>query len=286
MEDVQNARQVLPKDVRVVSVAKECCSIEINDQGAGMVLDVFLFLAWEPVNVSRLLIVDDDVEVLALLKKFFVQHAYEVDVAADGEAMWAAIAQQRPDTIILDLMLPGEGGLSLCQKVQAQVGIPIIMLTAMGELSDRIVGLELGADDYLTKPFAPRELLARLRAVQRRAGQSVSAADERSRPVIAFAGWHLDITCRELRSPEGVMIPLSGGEFDLLVVFLEHPQRILTREQLIDLTHGQGHDAFDRSIDVQVSRLRRKIEPDCKRPDLIRTVRNGGYLFTAPVTRA
>ncbi|OEC53251.1 response regulator [Pseudomonas sp. AP42] len=244
------------------------------------------FLAWESVNVSRLLIVDDDVEVLALLKKFFVQHAYEVDVAADGEAMWAAIAQQRPDTIILDLMLPGEGGLSLCQKVRAQFGIPIIMLTAMGELSDRIVGLELGADDYLTKPFAPRELLARLRAVQRRAGQAVSAADERSRPVIAFAGWHLDITCRELRSPEGVMIPLSGGEFDLLVVFLEHPQRILTRDQLIDLTHGQGHDAFDRSIDVQVSRLRRKIEPDCKRPDLIRTVRNGGYLFTAPVTRS
>ncbi|MCF5800870.1 response regulator, partial [Pseudomonas sp. PA-1-5A] len=117
-----------------------------------MVLDVVLFLAWESVNVSRLLIVDDDVEVLALLKKFFVQHAYEVDVAADGEAMWAAIAQQRPDTIILDLMLPGEGGLSLCQKVRAQFGIPIIMLTAMGELSDRIVGLELGADDYLTKP--------------------------------------------------------------------------------------------------------------------------------------
>lgn len=150
--------------------------------------------------VSRLLIVDDDVEILALLKKFFVQHAYEVDVAADGAAMWAAIAQQRPDTIILDLMLPGEGGLSLCQKVRAQMGIPIIMLTAMGELSDRIVGLELGADDYVTKPFAPRELLARLRAVQRRAGEQVSPASEPSRPVIAFAGWHLDITCRELRS--------------------------------------------------------------------------------------
>ncbi|MCK3832585.1 MULTISPECIES: response regulator [Pseudomonas] len=247
---------------------------------------MFSFFARGPGNVSRLLIVDDDGEIRALLKKFFVQHAYEVDVAADGEAMWAAIARQRPDTIILDLMLPGEGGLSLCQKVRAQMGIPIIMLTAMGELSDRIVGLELGADDYLTKPFAPRELLARLRAVQRRAGQPVGAASEHSRPIIAFSGWHLDITCRELRSPEGVMIPLSGGEFDLLVVFLEHPQRILTRDQLIDLTHGRDHDAFDRSIDVQVSRLRRKIEPDCKRPDLIRTVRNGGYLFTAPVTRS
>ncbi|WP_236708316.1 response regulator [Pseudomonas sp. RIT-PI-r] len=236
--------------------------------------------------MSRLLIVDDDMEVLSLLKKFFVQHAYEVDVSPDGVAMWAAIAQQRPDTIILDVMLPGEGGLSLCQKIRAQMGIPIIMLTAMAELSDRIVGLELGADDYLTKPFAPRELLARVRAVQRRAGEQPSPASERPRPVIVFAGWHLDITCRELRSPEQVMIPLSAGEFDLLVVFLDHPQRILTREQLIDLTRGEGHDAFDRSIDVQVSRLRRKIEPDSKRPDLIRTVRNGGYMFTAKVSRS
>lgn len=236
--------------------------------------------------VSRLLIVDDDMEILSLLKKFFLQHAYEVDVAPHGEAMWAAIAQQRPDTIILDLMLPGEGGLSLCQKVRAQTGIPIIMLTAMAELSDRIVGLELGADDYLTKPFAPRELLARLRALQRRVGERQVPDSEPSRPIIGFAGWHLDITARELRSPENVMIPLSGGEFDLLLVFLEHPQRILTREQLIDLTHGQGHDAYDRSIDVQVSCLRRKIEPDSKRPDLIRTVRNGGYMFTAKVSRS
>ncbi|WP_085585779.1 MULTISPECIES: response regulator [unclassified Pseudomonas] len=235
--------------------------------------------------MSRLLIVDDDVEILSLLKKFFVQHGYEVDVAADGQAMWAAIARQRPDTIILDLMLPGEGGLSLCQKVHTQLGIPIIMLTAMGELSDRVVGLELGADDYVTKPFAPRELLARLRSVQRRTGERPDPASEPSRPVIGFAGWRLDITCRELRSPDNVMIPLSGGEFDLLVLFLEHPQRILTREQLIDMTHGQGHDVYDRSIDVQVSRLRRKIEPDSKRPDLIRTVRNGGYMFSAKVTR-
>ncbi len=236
-------------------------------------------------NVSRLLIVDDDVEILSLLKKFFVQHGYEVDVAADGQAMWAAIARQRPDTIILDLMLPGEGGLSLCQKVHTQLGIPIIMLTAMGELSDRVVGLELGADDYVTKPFAPRELLARLRSVQRRTGERPDPVSEPTRPVIGFAGWRLDITCRELRSPDNVMIPLSGGEFDLLVLFLEHPQRILTREQLIDMTHGQGHDVYDRSIDVQVSRLRRKIEPDSKRPDLIRTVRNGGYMFSAKVTR-
>ncbi|MBK5512105.1 response regulator [Pseudomonas sp. TH15] len=239
----------------------------------------------DPVTVSRLLIVDDDVEILSLLKKFFIQHAYEVDVAPHGEAMWAAIAQQRPDTIILDLMMPGEGGLSLCQKVRAQMAIPIIMLTAMAELSDRIVGLELGADDYLTKPFAPQELLARVRPLQRRAGEQRSPV-EPSRPVIGFAGWHLDITCRELRSPDNVMIPLSAGEFDLLLVFVEHPQRILTREQLLDLARGHSHEAFDRSIDVQVSRLRRKLESDTKRPAMIRTVRNGGYLFTAKVSRS
>jgi two-component system OmpR family response regulator len=242
-------------------------------------------LTQDPLNVSRLLIVDDDVEILSLLKQFFVQHAYEVDLATHGEAMWTMIEKNRPDIIILDLMLPGEGGLSLCQKLRAQTDIAIVMLTAMGELSDRIVGLELGADDYLTKPFDPRELLARLRAVQRRAGEK-SQGREPTRPIITFADWHLDITCRELRSPEGVMIPLSAGEFDLLLVFLEHPQRILTREQLIDLARGQNHEAYDRSIDVQVSRLRRKIEPDSKRPDLIRTVRNGGYMFCAKVTRS
>ncbi|QBF26297.1 response regulator [Pseudomonas tructae] len=237
-------------------------------------------------NVSRLLIVDDDMEICALLKKFFLRHGYDVDLAGNGDAMWVAIELNRPDIIILDLMLPGEGGLSLCQKLRANTGIPIVMLTAMDELSDRIVGLELGADDYLGKPFDARELLARLRAVQRRAGEQLRPASEESRPVIHFDNWQLDVTRRELRTPEGVMVPLSAGEFDLLLVFLEHPQRILTREQLIDLARGQGHEAFDRSIDVQVSRLRRKIEPDSKRPELIRTVRNGGYLFSAKVSRS
>ncbi|MFK8328417.1 response regulator [Pseudomonas sp. BJa5] len=235
--------------------------------------------------MSRLLIVDDDVEICALLKKFFVMHGYEVDLAANGTAMWAAIEQQRPDTIILDLMLPGESGLTLCQKLRSSTGIPIIMLTAMDELSDRIIGLELGADDYLGKPFDARELLARLRAVQRRAGEQLRAQVEETRPLIRFDDWHLDVTRRELRTPQGVMVPLSAGEFDLLLVFLEHPQRILTREQLIDLARGHGHEAYDRSIDVQVSRLRRKIEPDSKRPALIRTVRNGGYMFDAKVSR-
>jgi two-component system OmpR family response regulator len=235
--------------------------------------------------VSSLLIVDDDLEVLALLKKFFVQHGYSVEVATEGASLWAALERQVPDLIILDLMLPGENGLTLCQRLRQQHAVPVIMLTAMGELSDRVVGLEMGADDYLSKPFDARELLARVRAVLRRAGESQPVTGEVPRPLIRFADWQLDLTRRELRSPDQVMIPLSAGEFDLLLVFVEHPQRILTREQLLDLARGQAHDAFDRSIDVQVSRLRRKLEFDTKRPAMIRTVRNGGYLFTPSVTR-
>ncbi len=228
---------------------------------------------------------DDDLEVLALLKKFFMQQGYAVEVATEGVSLWAAMERQVPDLIILDLMLPGENGLTLCQRLRQQYATPVIMLTAMGELSDRVVGLEMGADDYLSKPFDARELLARVRAVLRRAGESRPLAGEVPRPLIKFADWQLDLTRRELRSPDQVMIPLSAGEFDLLLVFVEHPQRILTREQLLDLARGRSHEAFDRSIDVQVSRLRRKLEYDTKRPEMIRTVRNGGYLFTPSVTR-
>lgn len=231
------------------------------------------------------MIVDDDLEVLALLKKFFVQQGYQVAVATDGTSLWASMAHAVPDLIILDLMLPGDNGLTLCQRLRLLYATPVIMLTAMGELSDRVVGLEMGADDYLSKPFDARELLARVRAVLRRAGESRPLLGEVPRPLIKFADWQLDVTRRELRSPDQVMIPLSAGEFDLLLVFVEHPQRILTREQLLDLARGHSHDAFDRSIDVQVSRLRRKLEFDTKRPAMIRTVRNGGYLFTPSVTR-
>jgi len=234
--------------------------------------------------VSRILIVDDDLEILALLQKFFCRHGYDVEVARDGASMWKAIERQLPELVILDLMLPGEDGLSLCQRLRAEQRVAILMLTAMGELSDRIVGLELGADDYLSKPFDARELLARVRAVLRRSGDTRPPRDD-ARPLLGFSGWQLDVTRRELRSPEGVMIPLSGGEFDLLLVFVEHPQRILSREQLLDLARGHAHDAIDRSIDVQVSRLRRKLEADAKRPVVIRTVRNGGYLFIPAVSR-
>ncbi|SDV04056.1 response regulator [Pseudomonas mucidolens] len=236
--------------------------------------------------MSNLLIVDDDLEVLELLKKFFLQHGYAVQTAANGEQLWAALEQHPVDLIILDLMLPGENGLLLCQRLRQRYATPVIMLTAMGELSDRVVGLEMGADDYLSKPFDARELLARVRAVLRRAGEGATALGDHSRPLIRFAGWQLDLTRRELRSPDQVMIPLSTGEFDLLLVFVEHPQHVLTREQLLNLARGHSHDAFDRSIDVQVSRLRRKLEFDTKRPAMIRTVRNGGYQFTASVTRS
>nr|WP_189662457.1 MULTISPECIES: response regulator [Pseudomonas] len=233
-----------------------------------------------------MLIVDDDVEVLDLLQKFLRQHGYEVDVASDGQGLWQVLERRVPDLVILDVMLPGDSGLVLCQRLQAEYKVAVIMLTAMGELSDRVVGLELGADDYLTKPFAARELLARVRAVLRRAGESPgSPVPASSRAVLEFSGWQLDVLRRELRSPEGVMIPLSNGEFELLLVFAEHPRRVLSRQQLLDLARGEAHEAYDRSIDVQVSRLRRKLESDGDSEPLIRTLRNVGYLFTASVTK-
>jgi len=234
-------------------------------------------------NVSHLILVDDDLEVLALLQKFLQQHGYSVEVAIDGTSLWQAVERRAPDLIILDVMLPGDSGLVLCQRLRAEHNVAVIMLTALGEPSDRIVGLELGADDYLIKPFDARELLARVRAVLRRTGEPRSLANEAPRPVLMFADWQLDVARRELRSPEKVMIPLSAGEFELLLVFAEHPRRVLTRQQLLDMARGETHDAFDRSIDVQVSRLRRKLESEITAMPMIRTVRNVGYLFTPAV---
>lgn len=234
-------------------------------------------------RVNHLLLVDDDLDVLSLLKKFLEQHGYRVDVATDGASLWQAMQRQQPDLVILDVMLPGESGLVLCQRLRNEHSVAVIMLTAMGELSDRVVGLELGADDYLTKPFDARELLARVRAVLRRTGEVRSVLNDKPRPTLEFAGWQLDVTRRELRSPDRVMIPLSGGEFELLLVFAEHPRRVLSRQQLLDMTRGEAFEAFDRSIDVQVSRLRRKLEGDVSGSPMIRTVRNSGYLFTPSV---
>ena len=236
--------------------------------------------------MPSLLFVDDDEDILDLVTRFFSQHHYSVATAKDGTAMLAQLELQSFDLIVLDVMLPGQDGLSLCRQLRTASDIPVIMLTAMGDQTDRIVGLEVGADDYLGKPFSARELLARVKAVLRRSSLPKALNEPaETRPVIVFAGWTLDISRRELRTPDNMMVPLGGAEFDLLLAFAEHPQRILTRDQLLDFARGPRHDAFDRSIDVQVSRLRRKIDTDPQGPSLIQTVRNGGYMFTAKVQR-
>ncbi|MDZ5647518.1 response regulator [Nitrospirillum sp. BR 11828] len=231
-----------------------------------------------------LLIVDDDEDILSLLTLFFQKHGYNVRVAEDGGGMHAALAAEPVDLVILDVMLRGEDGFSLCRSLRTASRVPVIMLTAMADHTDRVVGLEIGADDYLTKPFDARELLARVKAVLRRTREGGGPAAE-TRPCLGFAGWRLDVARRELRSEDGTLVLLSGGEFDLLLAFVEHPQRVLTRDQLLDLARGLSHGAYDRSIDVQVSRLRHKLEDDPKTPALIRTVRNGGYIFTPQVRR-
>ncbi len=240
-------------------------------------------------KMPHILVVDDDREICTLLARFLGGHSYRVSLARDGGEMVRALEASRVDMIILDVMLPGEDGFALCRRVRASSVTPIIMLTAAGDETDRIVGLEMGADDYLCKPFNPRELLARIRAVLRRAGgpgASVSVGEGGAYaggPVFVFEGWRLDLARRELRSPQGVLVQLSAGEFDLLVAFAERPQRVLNRDQLLDITRGRAASPFDRSIDVQVSRLRRKIEPDAVEAALIKTVRGGGYLFATNV---
>jgi len=232
---------------------------------------------------AHILLVDDDPGIRDVISEFLGRHGFSVDVAPDGAGLGRALAARRPDIIVLDVMLPGEDGLSLCRKLASADGPPVIILSAMGDETDRIVGLELGADDYLPKPCNPRELLARIKAVLRRRSESrgpvtLSAACE-------FAGWRFDMVRRELRSPDGVLVNLSAGEFSLLRVFVERPQRILTRDQLLDLARGPESDAYDRAIDVQISRLRRKLNDGDGGGELIRTIRNEGYVFNAAVVR-
>jgi len=232
----------------------------------------------------HILVVDDDREIRDLLAKFLTKHGYRVTTARDGEEMFKALDGWRIDLVVLDLMLPGEDGLSLCRRLRANAKTPVIMLTAMGEETDRIIGLEMGADDYLPKPFNPRELLARIKAVLRRAQSLPETQVERS-PAIRFAGWTLDVATRRLESPDGVVVDLSSGEYDMLMAFLDHPRRVLSRDQLLDLSRGRAAAPFDRAVDVQVGRLRRKIEKDAKDPQIIITVRGGGYMFAPEVKR-
>ena len=236
---------------------------------------------------ARVVVVDDDPGIREAITEFLGRHGYETAEAADAAGLARALHEGHVDLVVLDVMLPGEDGLAICRRLSAlEAGPAVIMLSAMGEDIDRIVGLELGADDYLPKPCNPRELLARVRAVLRRRGERAVAGEE---PGVGarceFAGWRLDLVRRELKSPPGVVVNLSGGEFTLLRVFVERPQRVLTRDQLLDMARGPDSDAYDRAIDVQISRLRRKLEEGGGGGDLVRTVRNEGYMFTAPVTR-
>ena len=232
---------------------------------------------------ARILMVDDDPGILDVVSDFLGKHGYLVETAGDAREMEQALERGPVDLIVLDVMLPGEDGLSIARRLSGE-GPPIIMLSAMGEEIDRILGLELGADDYLAKPCSPRELLARVRAVLRRR-EEVRAPGPVKGKACHFLGFTLDQVRRQLRAPNGVSILLTAGEFSLLGVFLDHPQRILSRDELIERARGGEADVFDRAVDVQISRLRRKLH-DCVPDEIIKTYRGAGYLFDAKVTRS
>lgn len=233
----------------------------------------------------HILVVDDDGEIRRLVAKFLRESGFRVTSAQDGREMRRVLADTNVDLIILDLMLPGTDGLTLCRELRRTTTLPIIMLTARGSDTDRIVGLEIGADDYLAKPFNPRELLARINAVLRRTSRS--EGDKVSdRHHFHFEGWSLDTRRRELTDSKGVVVDLSTGEYDLLLTFLEAPQRVLTREQLMDAAKNRLATGFDRAIDVQISRLRRKIDASEDGQAIIKTIRGSGYLFVPAVSRA
>jgi len=237
-------------------------------------------------HAASTLLVEDDSEIGALISRYLKANQIDVELVKDGVAMDAALAERKFDLLILDLNLPGEDGLSICRRVRAEGSMPIIIVTAQSEDVDKIVGLEMGADDYVTKPFNPRELLARIRSVLRRTNTAETPEAGFRRQVYRFSGWTLDLSARELVSPQGAKIATTGAEFDLLHALCEHPNRVLTRDQLINLTHGPMAGPFERSIDTLVSRLRQKIEPEAKGPKLIQTVRSEGYMFATQVTRS
>jgi len=238
-------------------------------------------------SLPHILVVDDDREIRDLLAKFLERQRLRVTAARDGKEARRAFLNGHFQLVVLDLMLPGEGGLDLARWFRAEAGrVPIIMLTAMAEETDRIIGLELGADDYVTKPFNPRELLARIRAVLRRTGESEERVPDNNAKSYRFSGWLLETARRRLLDPTGVEVAITGGEYELLVALLDRPNRVLTRDMLLDLLRGRQAGPFDRAIDVAVSRLRRKLEDDGRNAQLIKTVRGGGYVLSTPVERA
>jgi two-component system, OmpR family, response regulator len=236
--------------------------------------------------LPHVLVIDDDREIRDLLARFLEKQQIRVTAVRDGKEARRAWANGHYQLVVLDLMLPGESGLDLARWLRSQSDVPIVMLTAMGEETDRIIGLELGADDYLAKPFNPRELLARIRAVLRRAGDTPQSRTEISNRGFRFGGWTLEPTRRRLLNPDAVEVPLTGGEYDLLLALVERANRVLTRDMLLDLLRGRQAGPFDRAIDVAVSRLRRKLEDDGRNAQLIKTVRGGGYVLAATVDRA
>jgi DNA-binding response OmpR family regulator len=241
-------------------------------------------------DAPHILIVDDEAKIRQMLTRYLTDEGFQVSAAESGSSMREHLARGKVDLILLDLVLPGEDGLQLAREIRAQPGsgtIGIIMLTGRSDMVDMVVGLELGADDYIAKPFHLREVLARIKSVLRRLHPAPSAAPSelqgRAGELVRFDGWQLDLGRRELKAPDGSEIPLTTGEFDLLVTFAQHPGRVLNRDQLMDLTRGRQWEAIDRSIDAQVARLRRKIEPDPKTPTLIKSVRGVGYVFTGRI---
>ncbi len=234
----------------------------------------------------HILIVDDHRDIRDALARTLKAERFRVSTADTAATARRLLKSQRIDLILLDIMMPGEDGLSLCRSIVEGSGVPVILLTAKVEETDRIVGLEMGADDYVTKPFSPRELLARIKAVLRRTNSLPPDRRPPDAERLSFAGWTLAVAERSLETADGVTVPLSTGEYRLLMAFLTHPRMVLSREQLLDLTQGKDAGPFDRSIDNQVSRLRRKIEADPKDPVLIKTVWGGGYSFSAQVQEA
>lgn len=233
----------------------------------------------------HVVVVEDDGEMRHLVARFLRENGYRVSVARDGRELWETIDRGPVDLILLDIQLPGTSGLDLCRAVRSRHTTPIIMLTARGGETDRVVGLELGADDYIPKPFSRAELLARIRAVLRRATAQHDRPTGAATRRLEFDGWTLDLARRELHAPDGSGVDLSGAEFDLLLAFLEHPQRVLTRDQILELSRHRIGDPSDRAVDVLVSRLRRKLDPEGGEGSKIKTVRGTGYMFVPSVAR-
>jgi two-component system, OmpR family, response regulator len=232
----------------------------------------------------KILVVDDDKDIRSLLADYLDSNGYVTVTADGGIAMRAALAVHQVDLVVLDLNMPGDDGLTLCRNLRKSSSVPVIMLTARSEPLDRILGLEMGADDYVPKPFEPRELLARIRSVLRRTQLKAVSAHENAVQQLKFAGWTLDLIARHLISPEQTVVALSGAEFRMLHIFLSHPNQVLNRDQLLNITHGRDADPFDRSIDIQISRIRQKLREDARSPSIIKTVRNGGYVLAVTVT--